>query len=411
MNYQYRFLTERLQKVMEYFPVVVLTGARQVGKSTLLTHLLSGTHEIIVFDPVLDVENARSEPELFFQNHPGPVVLDEIQYAPELIPVIKRLVDQGRDPGCFVLTGSQQWGVLRTISESLAGRAVLLGLMGYHLPEMAGSGRMTRWIEQYLQEGADAGLPVNQQHLQSILNDHLYRGQLPGVQELPLDMVPLYLDSYLRTYVERDARLMAEISDLQQFGRFYRLCAALSAQEVNFSQLGRDIGVSPQTSKRWLDILQQTFQWIEIPAFSGNTVKRISSRPKGYLSDTGLLCRSLFLSSHAAIPSHPQWGSIIETFIVGDILKTLSMLPFGVGVYHWRSHGGAEVDLVLEKDGRFYPIEIKSTSRPAKKDALGIHAFMDTYPRLDIARGLVVHLGEANFHLSDRVTAVSYQYL
>ena len=411
MIYRNRFITSKIQKYLQYFPVVVLTGARQVGKSTLLEHLLGKTHKIIVFDPVMDIENARNEPELFFQNHPGPLVLDEIQYAPELIPVIKRLADKEKIPGKYVLTGSQQWGVLKTISESLAGRAVLLNLMGYNVPESASSSVKTRWIEEVILTGRITELPKKKFILPTALPEHLYRGQLPGIQELPIEVVPGYLDSYIRTYVERDVRLMAEISDLHMFGRFFRLCGALSAQEINYNQLGRDIGVTPQTAKRWIDILRMTFQWIELPAYSGNTIKRVSSKPKGYFPDTGLLCNSLFLSTPDALPSHPQWGSLIETFVVMDIIKTLTTLQSGVGMYHWRSHGGAEVDLILEQNGVFIPIEVKSTTRPSKKDTLGIQAFRETYPHLNIGDGIVVHLGTDNYKLSEKVTAIVYSDL
>ena len=148
---------------------------------------------------------------------------------------------------------------------------------------------------------------------------------------------------------------MAEVSDLQLFGRFFRLCGALSAQEVNYNQVGRDIGVTPQTAKRRFDILRLTFQWIEVPPYSGNTVKRVSGKPKGYLSDTGLLCGSLFLSSPEVVPSHPRWGSIVETFIVLDILKTLSHLNTEPGVYHWRSHGGRKLTLFWSGTGPCSP--------------------------------------------------------
>lgn len=406
MEYRNRFISNKLMRYLQYFPVIVLTGARQVGKSTLLEQLLGESHRIIVFDPVIDVANARSDPELFFKNNPGPLILDEIQYAPELVPVIKRLVDKDRIPGKYVLTGSQQWGVLDTISESLAGRAILLNLMGFNIPEIADSDISPRWLEKYL-KGSSKEAQVHYS-LPYTLPEQLYRGQLPEAQDLPLDIVSGFLNSCIRTYIERDVRMMAEVSDLQLFGKFFRLCGALSAQEVNYTHLGRDIGMTPQTAKRWLAILRATFQWIEIPAYSGNTVKRVSGKPKGYLSDTGLHCNALYLSGPEAIPSHPQWGSIVETFIVLDILKTLSHLGTEAGVYHWRSHGGAELDLILEQDGIFFPIEIKSTTRPSKRDALGIKAFRETYPKLRIGEGVVIHLGEENFRLAKGVLAISY---
>ncbi len=408
MEYQYRFISEKLLRYIDHFPVLVLTGARQVGKSTLLKKLLGDRYEIVVFDPVSDVENARSEPEIFFKNHTGPLILDEIQYAPELIPVIKRLVDENHQPGKFILTGSQQWGMMNNISESLAGRAVLLTLMGFHLSECAGESQGKRWPERLIDGEIKELLLSSSLHLPYSLSEHIYRGQMPAIQKLPLDMIPAYLNSYLATYIERDVRLMAEISDYQQFGRFFRLCGALSSQEVNYSQLGRDIGMAAQTSRRWLDILKATFQWVEIPAYSGNTLKRISGKPKGFMTDTGMLAQSLYISTPQALVSHPSWGSIVETLVVTDILKTFTTMSSPPAVYHWRSHNGAEVDLLLEQDGKFFPIEIKSTSRPGKKDLRGIRAFRDTYQNLNIQPGVVIHLGDKNLRLSDDALGLSY---
>ncbi len=408
MEYQYRFISEKLLRYIDHFPVLVLTGARQVGKSTLLKKLLGDRYEIVVFDPVTDVENAGTEPELFFKNHPGPLILDEIQYAPELVPVIKRLVDENHLPGKYILTGSQQWGMMKNISESLAGRAVLLTLMGFHLPECAGELHKKRWPEKIMENGMNELLQPDFLHLPFSLSEHIYRGQMPAIQRLPLEVIPGYLNSYLATYIERDVRLMAEISDLQQFGRFFRLCGALSGQEINYSQLGRDIGITPQTSRRWLDILRATFQWIEIPAYSGNTLKRVSGKPKGYMADTGMLTQSLYISTPQALASHPSWGNIVESLVATDILKTFSTITSPPAVYHWRSHSGAEVDLILEQNGKYFPIEIKSTTRPSKKDTRGIKAFRETYPNLNIQPGVVIHLGDKNLWLSEDAAGVSY---
>lgn len=408
MEYRYRFLSKKITSYLNHFPVIVLTGSRQVGKTTLLSRLLSDTHELLVFDPVIDVENARQEPELFFKNHPGPVVLDEIQYSPELIPVIKRLADREKTAGKYVLTGSQQWGVLKNVAESLAGRAVILNLMGYNLSECADTAYERVWINNLLDSGRVDTATSSPLHLPFPIGEHIFRGQLPGIQELPLEMVPDYLESYIATYIERDLRQLADVADLHRFNAFYRLCGALSAQEINHSQIGRQIDVAPQTAKRWLDILKSTFQWIEIPAYSGNTVKRISGKPKGFMSDTGLLARSNYLSTPRALPSHPAWGAMVETLVVLDILKSLSFRASQAGVYHWRTHNGAEVDLLLEENGRFFPIEIKATARPTNKDTRGIRAFRESYPHLDIGPGVVIHLGDSNLWLSKEDIALSY---
>lgn len=202
--------------------------------------------------------------------------------------------------------------------------------------------------------------------------------------------------------------MIGAVADWQQFGRFFRLAAALTAQEVNHSKIGRDIGVTPQTARRWLDILKATFQWHEVPAWSGNTVKRVSGKPKGYLADSGLACAALRVSSGQALADHPAFGAIFETAVIGEIRRLLTVMPSKPLLHHWRSHGGAEVDLILERDGVFHPIEIKATARPAPKDARGIQAFRETYPKLRISPGLVVAPTESVARLSELNTAIPW---
>ena len=401
--------------LMAHFPVVVVTGARQVGKSTLLAHHLQGVAQFVVFDPVVDVENARRDPELFLENHPPPLVLDEVQYAPELLPALKRRVDRDRRPGRYVLTGSQQWGVLRNVAESLAGRAVFLDLDGFTLAEAAGVGDRPHWLHHWLElvgapgpGGApDPGAFTRLTPRHGLL-ETLWRGALPDAQLLPREAVADFLAAYQRTYIERDVRLLADVSDWQQFGRFMRLAAALTAQTVNFSQLGREIGVTPQTAGRWLDLLKATFQWFEVPSYSGNTIKRVSSKPKGYIADTGIACMSLALSGPAALASHPQWGSVFETAVFAEVRKAARLMSPAPKLHHWRTGAGAEVDLLLERDGVFFPIEVKAASRASRHDLSGINAFRHTYPQARVAPGLVVCPCEAFTRIAEDAWAMPW---
>ncbi len=390
MRYKSRILAGRLAKMVERFPVVIVSGARQVGKSTLLQHVLDDW-DMVVFDPAVDVGNARADPDLFLDNHPSPVVLDEIQFAPALIAAIKRRVDRSRAPGQYVLTGSQQWSVLKSASESLAGRAVFMDLEGFCLAEIAEACVAEHWLKRHLDApGCLGDDPPERMGLTRTVYEQLWYGCLPEADSLEAEWIGEFYRAYLRTYIERDVRLISDVSDWQQFGRFVRLAAALSSQEINHSQFGREIGVTPQTAQRWLATLRATFQWFETPAYHGNTVKRISAKPKGYLADTGLACSLQMVSSPTALGGHPLVGALFETAVVAEIRKLASTLSTPPGIYHWRSHGGAEVDVLLERDGRFHPIEVKLSSRPSKKDTRGMAAFRDTYPHLDIAPGLVI---------------------
>jgi predicted AAA+ superfamily ATPase len=408
MKYKSRLISRKLQGLVEHFSVVVISGARQVGKSTLLKHQFPDWNWV-TFDPIIDIGNARADPELFLQNNPCPLILDEIQYCPELVPTIKRLVDEGKRPGMYIMTGSQQWSVMKSMSESLAGRAVFIDLEGFSLSEIAESIPQKSWLERYLDD------PETFVHdKQSIpeqsrtLYEQLWRGTLPEMDTLPEEFSGDYFSGYLRTYVERDVRLMLEAADWQQFGRFMQLAAALSAQEVNHSQFGRDIGVTPQTANRWLSVLKATFQWLEIPAWHGNTIKRISSKPKGYLSDTGLACHLSQITSPKALGGHPMTGALFESFVISEIQKVMITLTQKASLYHWRLHSGSEVDLILERDNTLYPIEIKLTSRPSKKDARGIAAFRSNYQNCSIAHGLVIAPVDKIEQLSEGIFALPW---
>ena len=404
-----RLVTTRLRELARSFPAVVVVGARQVGKSTLILKTFGQKAACVVFDPVVDIENARQEPELFLDNRPPPLMLEEIQYAPELVAAIKRRIDRNRSPGQYIMTGSQQWGVLKTMSESLAGRAVFLHLESFSVAEAARSKRPRSWLASFLRDPSSfLRRPHRRAKLPRPLYEQLWRGWLPEAQFLRKNTVPDFHAAYQRTYVERDIRLLADVSDWQLFGRFVKLLAALTAQEINHSELGRELGISPQTAKRWLTTLEATFQWFEVPAFHGSAVKRVSGKPKGYIADTGVACAAQAISSAEAIGGHPLWGRLFETTVIGEIRKQMRVLSPQPNLYHWRSHGGAEVDLLLELDGIFFPIEVKATSKAGRRDTRGLAAFRETYPGMRVAPGLVIAPVEKLYPLSEMDWAVPW---
>lgn len=400
--YTQRNQSEKLKRLVTLFPAVVVTGARQVGKSTLLQHLFGTTFKTVVFDPVIDVGAARADPELFLNNNPPPLILDEVQYAPELLPALKRRIDRKRQPSQYLITGSQQWGVLKEVAESMAGRAVFLDLSGFAINEVDNRILSINWLERWLENPATFPFAKTRCTPRARpLYEQLWRGWLPEAQFLPLDTLPDYLSAYRRTYIERDVRLMANVGDLQLFGRFFGLAAALTAQEINHSQLGRELGVTPQTARRWLDILSNTFQWFELPGLSRNAAKRVSNHAKGYLADTGLACVAQMISSPAAIGGHSLAGALFETAVVGELRKLTATMAMPPAFYHWRSHGGAEVDVVLERDDMLFPIEIKLASHPARRDTSGLRAFRESHPGARLAPGLILAPAEGWQQLTD----------
>lgn len=402
--YKKRILSDKIKKLFANFPVVVVAGARQVGKSTLLTHLFPEA-EAVVFDPSIDTSGARNDPDFFLDNHKCPLILDEIQYAPELVGAVKRRVDKNKRAGMYVITGSQQWSVMKSVSESLAGRAIIVDIEGFAISEIAELVPEKSWLERWFDEPAAETLAYYQSISSSrTLLEQLWRGWLPEADRISLEFIPDYYRSYIQTYIERDARLQVEATDWQGFGKFIQLMSSLTAQEINYSQLGREIGISRQTAQRWLDVLKATFQWFEILPYSGNAVKKVSGKPKGYIADTGIACSLNMISSHNTLGGHPLLGSLFETAVVAEIRKLCAAIPTPPQLYHWRSHSGGEVDLLLERDGCIYPIEIKVKSSPTKNDTRGISAFRKAYPNLKTAPGLVL----ACCHKSAKISETDY---
>jgi len=405
MKYLSRLAESKTLQHAELFKVVLVTGARQVGKSTLLKHLFP-SNKVIVFDPIQDLHGARKDPDLFLDSFPAPLILDEIQYAPELLPALKRRVDLSHDSGQYLLTGSQNLGLLKTVSETLAGRVGIIDLapMTYwELEEFPGN---RCWLPHYLKDAQT--LLGSEKNDSTPLHKHIWRGGMPGLISFPDTSIPDYFRAYVQTYVERDVLTIQNIKDMQQFDRFLGLMSALSSQEINASQLGREVGVSPKIARNWLDLLKIANQWWEVPPYHGNTIKRISGKWKGYVTDAGLGCWLQRLYSSETLIGSPQLGALFETMVVGSIKQQCLLLDMEPGIWHWRTRAGAEVDLILEYGGTFFPIEIKAKTNPNGHDARGIIAFRKTYPDLKIGTGLIVCACKEVRWISENVMAVPW---
>lgn len=221
----------------------------------------------------------------------------------------------------------------------------------------------------------------------------IFRGGYPGLLSFDDDELADWHESYLRTYVERDVAALRDLARPQEFSRFVRLLAALTSQELNLSQLGREIGLSPRTARAWLDVVVASFQGSLLDAWSANTVKRVSGRPKYHVADTGFAAALLQISSVPALGAHPALGALFESWVVGELMRQRSGLSAGPRFGCWRTHGGAEVDLIVERDGRLHLLEIKLSSRPNRHHLRGARAFQQTFPKHAWGPLVVVHGG------------------
>lgn len=335
--------------------------------------------------------------------------MDEVQFVPELLSYIKIIVDQSDAKGQYFLTGSQNLSVLKSVAESMAGRVAIIEVW----PMIPGNGLSRHWLEQYLTEPqalfdkAAGCLP------DMLLIDALWRGGFPALLNVKERGFARYFTGYLSTYIDRDIRTMAQIEDIMKFENFVSVLAALTAEEINYEKIGREIAAQGSTARRWLNFLGATYMWRDARPFEGNAIKRVAGRTKGYFIDTGLACQLLHIASPHQLLGHPRLGYLFETYINNMVVAVLQSLPFGVGKYHWRAHSQAEVDIVLESGNTLYPIEVKIKASLSKHDSRGIKAFQESYkdgPR-KVTFGLIVYAGNTCYWVSEGVLAVPWNLM
>jgi len=302
----------------------------------------------------------------------------------------------------------------------MAGRVMIVRLTPMIAYELAERFRMTaqgpsprHWLEHYLQDPRQVIARFGGVVDDFTATQAIWRGGYPGTIDLADRTLGHFFDSYLETYVSRDIRTQAMADQIEKFRHFVALLAALTGQEINYSELGREITSHRDTAERWLDMVRATYLWRDVPPYVGNTIKRVTRKGKGYFVDTGLACFLLRIIQPIQLLGHPQHGALFETYVGNMLFSILNTLPFQPGIYHWRSSGGGEVDLVLELGNTLYPIEIKGSSSLTKHDARGLRAFRDTYEAGEkkVMAGIIVYAGRDCYWLDDEVLAVPWNAL
>jgi len=376
--YLSRHIEGSLVEAVQQFPVVALSGPRQTGKSTLLKHLFNETFDYVTLDDLALRNQARKDPQTFLRNYPDPVIIDEVQYAPELFSEIKRRADDSGVPGQFILSGSQPFHLIQNLQESLAGRVLLMNLLPMTQQERSGQGRDGHWLLRLLQNGRlqKSDFPATPStHTPEELIRH---GGLPGLLNKTETFLGPYFESYLRTYIERDISLLIQLENSARMVEFMQLLAPLTMCEMNKSQLGRDIGMTSPTANRWLQVLEATGVWHNIPAFHGNLIKRIAKTPKGTLFDSGLICHLLQIISREALLTHPVLGFLFEAAFLQEIKAVLESSLLNARLYHWRA-SQQEVDIVLEYGGRLFAFECKWNAMLRGDEHKGLVRFRTEY--------------------------------
>jgi uncharacterized protein len=384
-----RSLEPVLGRARAEFPVVVLIGPRQSGKTTLLQHTVGSQWPVISLEPPDVRAAAIADPRGFLALHPPPVVYDEIQYAPDLLPYIKERVDARRDqPGQYILTGSQNLLLMQQVTESLAGRSAVLKLLPLTQREIAGDPqRALPWEMDHLPPAGSAPSPGE-------LWSGILRGSYPELVANPQRDIRLWQSSYVQTYLERDVRNLRNIGDLTQFQAFLRSLATRCAGLLNLSELARDVGIAVNTVRDWLAILEASFQVFLLRPYFVNLGKRLVKAPKVYFTDTGLLCYLVGLRDIEHAAAGPMGGALLENLVVAELFKTSLHRGEEPALYFWRTAAGSEVDVVIETQAGLIPLEIKSSATARPEMTRGIAAFRRDFGDR-AGNGYVVYPGSA----------------
>jgi len=400
-KYVPRLLENTLKQALRISPVVVVTGARQTGKSTLVQHVQPGQNRLYAtLDDLETLEAATSQPDALVDRAPF-MTFDEVQRSPDLLRAVKRTVDRNRTPGRFILTGSANLLLMKRVSESLAGRAVYLTLMPFTHRELQGEGSHGLWTELFSTPSRDwPELIRSRRPSETEWQKYALHGgyPTPALQLTSRADRSLWFGGYATTYLERDLQDIASVNSLVDFRRLMRGICLRLGNIVNQTEIARDIGLSQPTVHRHLDVLEASYQLVRLPAYAVNRTKRLIKTPKAYWSDTGL-------ALHLAGETEPS-GRHLENLVACDLLAWKGT-GIGAELHYWRATTGEEVDFVVEWKKKLLSIEVKATAKPRLADVRHLFTFREEYKKTSLA-GLLLHAGQETYWLADGILATPW---
>lgn len=374
MAYIKRDIEEKIISLTQEYACILITGPRQVGKTTMLRQLMSQERNYVTLDDMEERRLAKTDPALFLQMHDLPVFIDEVQYAPELFSYIKIAVDNGAAPGSFWLTGSQAFRMMELAQESLAGRAAVLHMPSLSQHEIYGSGENKPFSLglDALKARGNSGTPAA---LDGIYQ-RIWKGSLPGYISGKFTDRDVFYSSYLQTYIDRDVSEQVLLTDKLLFQDFIRAAACRAGQMLNIHDIAQDVGVSDDTAKRWLQVLEKSDIIFYLRPYSNNLLKRTIKTPKLYFFDTGLVAYLTRYSSPEILQNGAMNGAILENYVVAEIRKSYQNAGQDCLLWYYRDKNSNEIDLVIESDGQLHPLEIKRSVNPGS-ELTGVFSVLD----------------------------------
>ena len=398
-----RHISSHILKYAKQYPIIALVGSRQSGKTTLAKFLFENYRYVSLEN--LDIRDyATKDPRGFLAEFGPYVILDEVQRVPELFAYLQELVDLDQSPAQYILTGSSQFLLMEKITQSLAGRIVTFKLYPLTFIELARYPEDVDYLSVYRSRH-----PKRQRVDQEQLCDLLLTGFFPRIHDKKLDSYKWY-ENYVLTYVERDIRSLLQVRNLRTFEKFLKLCASLSGQLLNYSNLSNSLGVSVPTVREWISILEASGLVFILPPYFENFSKRVVKTPKIYFTDPGLLCHLLSIRTPDHLKTHPLLGHIFETFLVSECYKRFYNLGETPALYFWRDQSGTEIDLLIYNGRVGYPIEIKLSQTLHTDFKLSIERWLGLKNN-PAEEGAIVYCGEHAAYTKKPVVAIPWYQL
>ena len=401
-----RHILPYLERMKKQFRVLLVTGSRQVGKSTLLKNKLLPEYDYVTLDDFSDLSIAQKDAALFFKNHPLPVIVDEVQRAPNLFLQIKLLADNSEEKGKIILTGSQSYKLLSNAADSLAGRVCIINMSSLSLREKYGIDFNTEFLptEEYISK--------RKKSVKTYANlwNHIWRGSMPELADDTIEWEAFYR-SYIRTYIDRDVADLIDVKNLVKFNNFMQCIASRVGELFNADSLARDVGVTSKTISQWTSILESSSVIKLLQPYEKNVSNRAVKTPKIYFMDTGLVCHLVGWSSSQVAMNGAMSGSLFENFVISEIIKSYYNSGHdSKDIYFYRDKDKKEIDLIIEKDNILYPIEIKKSAQPTIDMAKSL-SVLHKIPGKTVGQGCILCQCDKMHYLSDNVAALPVEYI
>lgn len=405
MEYIKRLAENVIKKQEKMFKTILVTGARQVGKTTMLKNIKSDVSYITLDDIILN-QSATEDPELFLKSNKPPIIIDEIQYAPSLLRYIKIAVDSSDKKAQFYLTGSQQFNLMKNVSESLAGRIGILNLLGLSLREIKKIDFNEQFIptEQYLENRKKYDSSISYDEIWDII----HKGSMPALYQKESDF-DMFYSGYVSTYIERDVRNLTQVGDTLSFLKFMTALASRIGQLLNLNSVANEVGISLPTAQRWLSILVSSNIVYLLEPYYNNIMKRAVKTPKIYFLDTGLVSYLTKWKNKDVLESGSMAGNFFENFVIVEIIKSY----YNTGelrppIYFYRDKDKREIDLIIEQNGKLYPIEIKKSANPSK-DMIENFKVLDKVK--EVGEGAIICMYNRIYNLDEKNKVIPFNYL